>query len=172
MGEAEPDFVGEGARRGFVSRYALESWAGHVRPELLAASISSFPFRHSATWRNHGFMELMNLMPGMGRERADQVVTVDLDWLECRGRSDDWFLHVHLWNPHTPYNVRTILEMHPCERRDVVPAWHTEEVRSRNWELAGPNSVEDPWGFTPDGGSDDGSPSLDHREVLCNHAAS
>ena len=31
-------------------------------------SISSFPFRCSATWWNHGFMESMNLMQGMGAD--------------------------------------------------------------------------------------------------------
>ena len=89
-----------------MSRYAFESWAGSFYWNgWQTASISSFPFRHSATWWNHGFMEAMNLMRGMGAERADQVVPGALDWLERRGRADEWFLHVHLWDPHTPYNT-------------------------------------------------------------------
>ena len=39
-------------------------------------------------------------------------------WLDARGRSDDWFLHVNLWDVHVPYRSPT---------RDLggdpVPAW-------------------------------------------------
>lgn len=139
----------EGARRGFVSRYAFESWAGvFYWNGWHTASLSSFPFRHSATWWNHGFMESLNLMRGMGGERADQVLPGALDWLERRGRSDNWFFHVHLWDPHTPYN--TPAEYGNPFAADPIPGWHTEDVRSRNWELAGPHSAQEPWGFTPD----------------------
>ena len=51
-----------------------------------------------------------------------------LDWLERRGRADDWFLHVHLWDPHTPYNVPDDFG-NPFASATPVPAWHTEEVR-------------------------------------------
>ena len=63
-------------------------------------------------------------------------------------RADDWFLHVHLWDPHTPYNTPD--DFGNPFAADPVPAWHTEEVRARNWELAGPHSAQEPWGFTPD----------------------
>ncbi len=139
----------EGARRGFVSRYSFESWAGSFYWNgWHTASISSFPFRHSATWWNHGFMEAMNLMRGMGAERADQVVPGALDWLERRGRADNWFLHVHLWDPHTPYNTPADFG-NPFES-DPIPGWLTEEVRAQHWELAGPHSAQEPWGFTSD----------------------
>jgi choline-sulfatase len=148
-GGAAADLRSEGSRREFVSRYALTSWAGAFYWKgWHTASISSFPFRHSATWWNHGFMEAMNLMRGMGGERADQVVPGALDWLERRGRADNWFLHVHLWDPHTPYN--TPAEYGNPFASDPVPAWHTEAVRARNWDLSGPHSAQEPWGFRPD----------------------
>ncbi|HEY7916987.1 MAG TPA: sulfatase-like hydrolase/transferase [Acidimicrobiales bacterium] len=76
----------EGPRRGFVSHHAFKSWVGSLYwSGWQTASISSFPFRHSATWWNPGFMEALNLMRGMGAERADQVVPVALHWLERRG---------------------------------------------------------------------------------------
>lgn len=31
-----------------------------------------------------------------------------------------------------------------------MPAWHSEAVRTRNWELSGPHSAQEPWGFRPD----------------------
>ena len=148
-GGAGAELRNEGAGRSFVSRYSLESWAGTFYwAGWQTASISSFPFRHSATWWNNGFMEAMNLMRGMGAERADEVLPVALDWLERRGRADDWFLHIHLWDPHTPYNTPN--EYGNPFASEGVPSWHTEEVRIRNWGLSGPHSAQEPWGFTPD----------------------
>jgi arylsulfatase A-like enzyme len=138
-----------GAKREFVSWWSWNSWASaFYLAGWHTASLSSFPFRHSATWWNAGFMEAMNLMRGMGGERADQVLPGALDWLDRRGRDDDWFLHVHLWDPHTPYNA-------PAEYgnpfvSDPPPDWHTEAVRARNWTLSGPHSAQEPWGFRPD----------------------
>ncbi len=143
------DIRPEGVGREFIGRFARSSW-----PALFfaagwdTASISSFPFRHSASWWNHGYMEAMNLMRGFGGERADEVLPGVLDWLDRRGRADQWFLHVHLWDPHTPYNTPT--EYGDPFADDPPPPWHTEQVRARNWELAGPHSAQEPWGFSPD----------------------
>ncbi len=143
------DLRAEGSNREFIGAIASRSWASRFYYSgWHTTSISSFPFRHSASWWNHGVMESMNLMRGMGGERADQVLPGALDWLDRRGSADNWFLHVHLWDPHTPYNA-------PAEygnpfADDEPPAWHTEEVRQRNWELPGPHSAQEPWGYTPD----------------------
>ena len=148
-GGTTADLRSLGARREFVSRWAWQSWAGvFYNAGWHTASLSSFPFRHSATWWNAGFMEAMNLMRGMGGERADQVLPGALDWLDRRGRADSWFLHVHLWDPHTPYN--TPREYGNPFEHDPVPAWHTEAVRAHNWQLSGPHSAQEPWGFRPD----------------------
>ena len=93
-------------------------------------------------------MEAMNLVRGFGGERADEVLPGALDWLDRRGRDDQWFFHVHLWDPHTPYNTPD--DYGNPFASDAVPAWHTEAVRARNWGLAGPHSAQEPWGFRPD----------------------
>ena len=143
------DLRSQGAARDFVARVARDSWAGlFYGAGWHTASISSFPFRHSASWWNHGFMEAMNLMRGAGGERADEVLPGALDWLDRRGAADDWFLHVHLWDPHTPYNTPD--EYGNPFSGDPVPEWHTEDVREHNWELSGPHSAQEPWGYTPD----------------------
>ncbi len=143
------DLRPEGAGRGFISRTYRHSWATRLFfAGWHTASISSFPFRHSASWWNNGVMESMNLMRGFGIEQAHDVVPHALDWLRRRGAADNWFFHVHLWDPHTPYLVPDEYG-NPFES-DPVPAWHTEEVRARNWELSGPHSAQEPWGFTPD----------------------
>jgi arylsulfatase A-like enzyme len=138
-----------GAQREFISKWSWNSWASiFYWAGWHTASLSSFPFRHSATWWNAGFMEAMNLMRGMGGERADEVLPGAIDWLERRGRNDQWFLHVHLWDPHTPYN--TPAEYGNPFASDPLPAWHTEEVRLHNWQLSGPHCAQEPWGFRPD----------------------
>jgi arylsulfatase A-like enzyme len=148
-GGTTADLRSLGPKREFVSWWSYFSWPGvFYNAGWHTASLSSFPFRHSATWWNAGFMEAMNLMRGMGGERADQVLPGALDWLDRRGRADKWFLHVHLWDPHTPYNA-------PADygnpfALDPVPAWHTEAVRAHNWQLSGPHSAQEPWGFKPD----------------------
>ncbi len=148
-GGVAADLRTEGPRRAFIGAVAANSWASKFYyAGWHTASISSFPFRHSASWWNHGFMEAMNLMRGMGGERADQVLPGALDWLDRRGANDNWFLHLHLWDPHTPYN--TPAEYGNPFEGDPPPAWHTEEIRQRNWDWAGPHSAQEPWGFTPD----------------------
>ncbi len=146
---AAADLASFGADRGFFSKMASGSLpAVLMQAGFHTASISSFPLRHGATWWTAGFLESMNLVRGFGLERADEVLPGALDWLDRRGGADDWFLHVHLWDPHTPYNVPEPFG-NPFAG-EPVPAWHTEEVRRRNWERPGPHSAQEPWGFSPD----------------------
>ena len=148
-GGAAADLASWGSKRGFFSKSAIGSFPALLMGcGLHTASISSFPLRHSASWWTAGFMETMNLMRGFGAERADEVLPGALDWLDRRGGADSWFLHVHLWDPHTPYNTPD--DYGNPFAGQPVPAWHTEEVRARNWELPGPHSAQEPWGFTPD----------------------
>ncbi len=148
-GGVAADLRSWGPRRDFFSPLSVQSFAGVLMGAgFHTASFSSFPLRHSAPWWTSGFLESMNLVRGFGGERADEVLPGVLDWLQRRGQSDSWFLHVHLWDPHTPYNVPD--EYGNPFADDPIPAWHTEEVRQRNWELPGPHSAQEPWGFKPD----------------------
>lgn len=143
------DLRSQGKERAFIGKIAINAWASRFYWQgWHTASISSFPFRHSASWWNHGMMEAMNLMRGFGGERADEVLPGALDWLDRRGAADEWFLHVHFWDPHTPYNTPSGYG-NPFES-DPIPDWHTPEIRERNWGWAGPHSAQEPWGFTPD----------------------
>jgi choline-sulfatase len=149
-GGVAADLRSWGSDRGFFSPLGLQSFAGALMGAgYHTASLSSFPLRHSAPWWTSGFLEAMNLTRGFGGERADEMLPGVLDWLKRRGQSDSWFLHVHLWDPHTPYNVPG--EYGNPFADDPIPAWHTEEVRQRNWDLPGPHSAQEPWGFRFDG---------------------
>jgi choline-sulfatase len=143
-------FTPEGrSKRAFMSQLSFNTWAakffwaGHR-----TASFSSFPFRHSAMWWTVGFQETNNAARNFGGERADEMMPEVLGWMDRHGREEHWFCHVHMWDPHTPYNTPEAYG-NPFDG-DAIPDWYTEEVRAAHWELPGPHSAQEPWGFRPD----------------------
>jgi arylsulfatase A-like enzyme len=81
--------------------------------------------------------------PGRGgRELADEVVPIALDWLERNAEQDNWFLHVNLWDPHTPYDAPD--EFGNPFKDDPPPAWLTEEILERHKASYGPHSAREP----------------------------
>lgn len=104
-------------------------------------SVSPFGERHSAWWYYDGFREMYN--PGKGgMERADEVIPLALKWLEENGKEDNWFLHINIWDPHTPY--RTPLEYGNPFEDSPPPSWLTEETLARHREMYGPHSARTP----------------------------
>ncbi len=148
-GGVAADLRPEGPDRGFTSRFARLSWpAAFFDLGWHTASFSSFPLRHSAPWWNSGFMQAMNLMRNSGGEMAHEVTPGALEWLRRWGERDNWFLHVHYWDPHTPYN--TPLDYGNPFEGDPIPDWITDEVIAHHRSLPGPHTAQEPWGFTPD----------------------
>ena len=146
-GGTDADPVIDGADRGFFSHLHLDSFPNRLKQAgLKTVTVSSFAHRHSAFHWHAGFDETYNVGK-YGMERADEVFAVAADWLKRRGREDNWFLHVHLWDPHTPY--RTSLEYGEPFADAPVPAWLTEEVRARHWQGCGPHSAQEGRGFSP-----------------------
>ena len=83
---ASADLRRRGPLREFIGAVATNWWASKFHyAGWHTASISSFPFRHSANWWNDGIMEAMNLMRGFRGERADEVLPGALDRLNRRG---------------------------------------------------------------------------------------
>ena len=141
------DPLPEGPRRGFRTRSATHSWVAPLRDlGMWTASISTFSERHSAYHFDAGFNECVNLGT-KGLETADRVVAVARDWLVRNGAEDDWFLHVHLWDPHTPY--RTPASFGDPFAGQPLPSWLHEDVRAAHWELPGPHSAQELAGFGP-----------------------
>jgi choline-sulfatase len=133
--------------RGRQGGLAHSSWPHLLRRAgLWCTTISTFAERHSAFHWYAGFNEVLNLGAD-GRETADQVGPLAIDWLRRQGRRDHWFLHVHLWDPHTPY--RTPLEYGNPFEDEPIPSWITAEVAQRHWGLAGPHSAQEVLGFGP-----------------------
>lgn len=137
----------EGRERRFQTAAARHSWMSALRDVgVFTASISTFAERHSAYHFDAGFNECFNLGT-RGMETADQVAAVARDWLARNGPREDWFLHLHLWDPHTPY--RTPSAFGEPFADSPVPPWLTEEVRRVHWSLPGPHSAQEIAGFGP-----------------------
>ncbi len=129
--------------RGFGNRNGpLVSWMTALR-QLGYYTVSASPFaeRHAAWSFYDGFREMYN--PGKGgMESAEEVVPWTLDWLERRGREDQWFLHVHVWDPHTPY--RAPADYGNPFVDDPPPGWISDELIAQHRELFGPHSARTP----------------------------
>lgn len=145
-GTAAQPFV-EGPTRGFEDRFHSDGWmtalrkAGHH-----TATVSSFGERHAAWHWYAGYNEIVN--PGLaGLERADQVMPLAIEWIERKGAGlADFFLHINLWDPHTPY--RTPVEFGNPFADVASPAWFDEDLLRKFRESYGPHSTREPNGFS------------------------
>ncbi len=118
-----------GAGRGMQDRNMFHNLPAVLkRCGLYTASISSFAERHGAWWFAAGFNECLSTTNKRGLEIADEVTPVALDWLERNKNRDNWFLHMHLWDPHTPY--RTPASEGEPFKNEPVPqlSWMNEEL--------------------------------------------
>ena len=146
-GGACADWANEGAGRGFRTSLGLTGWMRSLQMlGLKTVTVSPFGERHSAFHWYAGFNEIYNTGGG-GLERADQIAPVAIDWIQRNGRADNWFLHVNMWDPHTPY--RAPAEFGEPFKDDPLPAWLTEEVRQKHWAGCGPHSAREVTGFVP-----------------------
>lgn len=143
--DAEPEI--KSTDRQFHSRLHADSFGMRLqRAGLRTVSVSSFAQRHSAFFWYAGFDEAYNVGKG-GLETADEVHAIASDWLSRRGHEDNWFLHVHMWDPHTPY--RASPDYGEPFAREAMPAWLTEDVRAAHWQACGPHSAQECTGFSP-----------------------
>jgi choline-sulfatase len=143
-GTAADPFI-EGPTRGFRDLFDATSWMSALRRvDFKTITVSPFGERHSAWHWYASYNEIYN--PGKGgMEIADDVTPIALDWIRRNGRSDNWFLHVNYWDPHTPY--RTPEHFGNPFAGDPPPRWLTEEVRQRGWNGFGPHSLREPRGW-------------------------
>lgn len=110
------------------------------RAGMHTATISSFAERHSSYWFNAGFNEIINCGK-RGDELASEIIPTALDWLSRNGDKEDWFLHINLWDPHTPY--RTPMEFGNPFESDPLPDWFNEDVLREHLAHVGPHSINE-----------------------------
>ena len=154
-GGTDADPVFDGAGREFWSSLQPNSLPTRLKgrggqpgaPQMRTVSISSFAQRHSAFHWYAGFDEAYNVGK-FGLETADEVYAIAEDWLQRKGKEDDWFLHVHMWIPHTPYRAPSDLGEPFAD--SPLPAWYTEDVRERaTGSLVVPTARRKIYGFAP-----------------------
>ncbi len=146
-GGTAADLPLEGPTRQFQTAAARHSWMSALRDVgVWTASISTFAERHSAYHFDAGFNECFNLGT-RGMETADQVAAAARHWLSVNAHRPSWFLHVHMWDPHTPY--RTPSSFGELFTDDPLPAWLSEGVRQAHWDRPGPHSAQEIAGFGP-----------------------
>lgn len=143
-GVAAQPFV-EGPNRAFKDMFGTTGWMAALRRAgLKTATISPFGERHSAWHWYAGFNEIYNTGKS-GLESAEEVSPVAIDWIHRNGKAENWFLHVNLWDPHTPYRAPESFG-NPFEN-EPLPAWLTEEIRQQHWNGCGPHSAQEITGY-------------------------
>ncbi len=110
------------------------------RAGMHTVSFSTFAERHSAWWFNAGFNECYNV-GYRGGESAELVTPHVLDWLERNGKKDNWMMHVHFWDPHTPY--RTPVSFRPFEGTPLPDDWITEDIFAEHLRHIGPHGANE-----------------------------
>lgn len=111
------------------------------RAGMHTVSFSTFPERHSAWWFNSGFNECYNV-GNRGGEIAGSVTPHVLEWLEKHAEEDNWFMHVHYWDPHSPY--RAPAEMgNPFKDEPLPDDWISEEIFAQHLLHVGPHGANE-----------------------------
>ena len=135
------DLPMQGRSRDFRSDSANRSLASLLtRCGYWTASISPFPRRHSAYQMVYGFNETVDTGRG-GLENADEIFVEVERWLLGRGKQDNWFLHVNMWDPHTPYD--TPVSFGNPFAGDPIAPWFTQEILDKQRASYGPHSARE-----------------------------
>ncbi len=109
---------------------------------MYTTSISTFPDRHSAWWFNAGFHEMYN-QGAKGGESGEQILPYALKWLDENGtQRKDWFLHVHFWDPHTPYRAPAEFG-NPFENDSIDDFWVTDEILAAHKRVSSPHGANE-----------------------------
>ena len=114
-----------------------------IRSGIHTVSFSTFADRHSSWWFKCGFAESYDVGK-KGGESAEEVTPLVLDWLDRKGNDDNWLLHIHYWDPHTPYRA-------PAEVGDpfadaAIPDshdWITDEIFAEHRRHIGPHGANE-----------------------------
>ena len=170
-GGVQADMFNEGVGRGFGSTLGNTSWMRCLRRAgYHTACISPFGERHSAWHWYANFSEIHNT-GGFGGELAEKVSPIAIDWINRKGADDNWFMHLNVWDPHTPY--RTPAAYGDPFKDQPIPSWYTEAVRADHWMRPGPHSARECRGYDADPKNNAGHPrqqvdvsDMDHARMM------
>ncbi len=132
----------QGEPRSFRDALSTQSLFTRMREAgYYTASISTFAERHSAWWFNAGLNECVNVGKG-GGESAEEVTPRALDWLQRNGAGDNWLLHLHYWDPHTPYRTPAGFG-NPYADEPLPDPWITDAVFQQHLLHIGPHGANE-----------------------------
>lgn len=101
-------------------------------------SISSFSARHSAWHFNAGFNEVY-CYGDSAVQQAPEIHQITEKWFNDNKDSENWFLHYHLWDPHTPYRVPE--SYHPEFLDQELDFFVDEEILAKHRKCIGPHTA-------------------------------
>ena len=111
----------EGPGRGFRGTYEDDAVVRQLQKMgFHTVCMSPFGQRHGSMWFYAGFNEIHNTGQG-GMESAETVMPIATDWFERNAAKDQWFVHLNLWDPHTPY--RAPANFGDPFKDDPLPKW-------------------------------------------------
>lgn len=132
----------QGAQRSFTDACSENGlFMQFRRAGMHTVSFSSFAERHSAWWFNAGFNECYNVGK-RGGESAEMITPQVLDWLNRNGEQDNWMLHVHYWDPHTPYRTPAAYESRFAQQ-PLPEDWIDADVFAQHLLHIGPHSANE-----------------------------
>lgn len=132
----------QGVERHFTDDYSENGlFMQFRRAGMHTVSFSTFAERHSSWWFNSGFNECFNV-GNRGGESAEMVTPHVLDWIERNGDTDNWFMHVHFWDPHTPYRAPAEFG-NPFENEPLPDDWITPEIFDEHLLHIGPHGANE-----------------------------
>lgn len=146
-GGSAAELNSEGEKRSFRSELSETSLAGFLRNNgFRTVTFSPFAERHGAWNFYAGFEEMYNTGK-KGLETAGDITPRVKKWLKDNIDSENWFLHINFWDPHTPY--RTPEEFgNPFSESPLPPRLDDEDMLKRHRELAGPHKPREISMFT------------------------
>jgi choline-sulfatase len=137
-GGTAADFRLQGVTRDFQRNLEFQCLPGIFRnADMRTVLISPFAERHSCFSYYAGFTEMHNTGKN-GLESAEDISPTALDWIERNAASDNWYLHINYWDPHSPYRAPSGFG-NPFQD-DPPPEWLTPEVLEDHNKHVGPHS--------------------------------
>ena len=132
----------QGPMRGFSDYFDEQGLARRLQDAgYHTTMISPFGQRHSAHWIYAGFHEIHNTGQ-RGMESAEVVMPFVQKWMTANVRSDNWFLHINFWDPHTPY--RAPKSFGDPFAKEPLPEWlNDDDLIKRHNKMTGPHTSLD-----------------------------
>lgn len=108
------------------------------RAGMRTVSVSSFSARHSTWHFNTGFNEVY-CYGDSATQQAPEIYNITEKWLKDNKDEDNWFMHVHLWDPHTPY--RAPEDYNPEFLNDEFKYWIDDQMLEEHKKFIGPHTA-------------------------------